>query len=105
MDLVTVLGELGLGLLQGRDIAGADRDVAAGLGDAHGDRLADAAAAAADDGLLAREVDFHDAVSPRTVVAAQFADRRVSVSTAAREESSYASRSVALAVGGACPLS
>jgi hypothetical protein len=42
---------------------------------------------------------------PMSLVAAQFADGRVSVSTPAREELRHGLRSVALAVVGADPLS
>src|SRR6185437_6304500 len=90
MDLVAVARDLGLGLLERRDVAGADRDVAPGFRDAERNRLANAAAAAADDGLLAREVDFHDAISPDPICSAQFADGSVSVSTPARRNTPMA---------------
>jgi hypothetical protein len=63
MGLAAELGDLQPGLLEGLGVAGADRYVAAARREAQRDRLADAPAAAANDGLLAREVYFHHQLS------------------------------------------
>ena len=62
MGLAAELGDLGPGLLERLGITGADRDVAAAGREAQRNRLADAPAAAADDRLLAREIDLHEAL-------------------------------------------
>jgi hypothetical protein len=61
MSLAAELGDLGPGLLEGLGITGADRDVAAAGCEAQRNRLADAPAAAANNRLLAREIDLHEA--------------------------------------------
>src|SRR5258708_40379006 len=63
MGLAAELGDLRPGLLEGLRLAGADRYVAAAGREAQRDRLADAPAAAANDGLLAREIYLHHALS------------------------------------------
>ena len=63
MGLAAELGDLRPCLLERLGIAGADRDVAAAGREAQRDRPADAPAAAADDGLLAREIDLHHQLS------------------------------------------
>ncbi len=63
MGLAAEPGDLDTGLLERLGVAGADRDVAAARREAQRDRLADAPAAAANDGLLAREIYLHHALS------------------------------------------
>ncbi len=68
MGLAAELGDRQPGLLEGLRVAGADRYVAAARREAQRDRLADAPAAAANDGLLAREIYVHHAISAARLV-------------------------------------